>query len=218
MQYSGERELTIKVLLAEDHVVVRDGLRVLLESEPDIRVTGCAGNGMEAVNEAVRLKPDVIVMDIAMPEGDGIEATRQVRKQCPDTQVLILSMYLNAEYVYRALRAGALGYLLKESAGEKVVEAIREVFAGRRFLSDKITEVMIDGYLNDSSDPLIKLSKREREVLQMVVEGQKIVHIAQVLSLSPKTVETYRARLMQKLGISDTVELVKFAIRHGLIV
>lgn len=208
----------IKILLAEDHIVVRDGLRMLLESEPDIRVTGCAGNGREVISEAVRLRPDVIVMDIAMPEIDGIEATRQIRERCPDIQVLILSMYLNAEYVYRALRAGALGYLLKESAGEKVVEAIREVFAGRRFLSDKITEVMIDSYLNDNSDPFIKLSKREREVLQRVVEGQKIVLIAQELSLSPKTVETYRARIMQKLGISDTVELIKFAIRHGLIV
>jgi len=207
----------IKILLADDHAVVRDGLRALLECESDMRVTGSAGNGRDAVSQAIHLKPGVVVMDIAMPELDGIEATLQIREQCPDTQVLILSMYLNSEYVYRALRAGALGYLLKESAGEKVVEAIREVSAGRRYLSEKITEIMIDGYLQDNGDPFIKLSKREREVLQMVVEGHKIVSIAELLSLSPKTVETYRARVMQKLGISDTVELIKFAMRHGLI-
>jgi DNA-binding NarL/FixJ family response regulator len=207
----------IKVLLADDHTVVRDGLRALLECEGDMQVTGCVGNGRDAVHQAVGSKPNVVVMDIAMPEIDGIEACRQIREQCPDTQVLILSMYLNSEYVYRALRAGALGYLLKESAGEKVVEAIREVSAGRRYLSEKITEIMIDGYLHDNGDPFAKLSKREREVLQMVVEGHKIVSIAQLLSLSPKTVETYRARVMQKLGISDTVELIKLAMRHGLI-
>jgi DNA-binding NarL/FixJ family response regulator len=156
-------------------------------------------------------------MDIAMPDMDGIEATRQLRELSPDTQVLILSMYLNSEYVYRALRAGALGYLLKESAGEKVVVAIREVAAGRRYLSEKVTEIMIGGYMQETSDPIAKLSKREREVLQMVVEGHKIVSIAELLALSPKTVETYRARVMQKLGIADTVELIKFAMRNGLI-
>jgi len=207
----------IKVLLADDHAVVRDGLRALLECESDIRVIGCAGNGTDAIRQAGILIPDVIVIDIAMPELDGIEATRLIRGKCPDTQVLILSMYLNSEYVYRALRAGALGYLLKESAGEKVVEAIREVAAGRRYLSDKITGIMVEGYMQDNGDSLDKLSKREREVLQMLVEGHKLVHIAQKLSLSPKTIETYRLRVMQKLGVGDTVELVKFAMRHGLI-
>lgn len=207
----------IKVLLADDHAVVRDGLRVLLECESDMRVVGMAGNGKEAVTQATRLTPDVIVMDIAMPEIDGIEATRQIRKQTPHSQVLILSMYLNSEYVHRSLRAGALGYLLKESAGEKVVEAIRAIFSGKRFLSEKITEIMISGYLQDIGDPFSKLSKREREVLQLVAEGHKIVNIAQKMSLSPKTVETYRGRVMQKLGITDTVQLIKFAIRHGLI-
>jgi DNA-binding NarL/FixJ family response regulator len=203
--------------LADDHAVVRDGLCVLLEREPGIEVSASVGNGRDAVSECLKLLPDVVVMDIAIPGLDGIEATRQIRERCQSTQVLILSMYLNSEYVYRALRAGALGYLLKESAGEKVVEAIREVAAGRRYLSDKITDIMIDGYLQDNSTPFGKLSKREREVLQMMVEGHKITGIAQMLSLSPKTVETYRARVMQKLGIGDTVELIKFAMRHGLI-
>lgn len=207
----------IKVLLADDHTVVRDGLRMLLESERDIRVIGMAGNGKEAVSQSIRLEPDVIVMDIAMPEIDGIEATRQIREHNPHAQILMLSMYLNSEYVHRSLRVGALGYLLKESAGEKVVEAIRAVFVGKRFLSDKITELMISGYLQDVGDPFAKLSRREREVLQLVVEGNKIVNIAQKLSLSPKTVETYRGRVMQKLGIDDTVQLIKFAIRYGLI-
>lgn len=209
--------MTINIILADDHAVVRDGLRVLLEREPDIQVTASVGNGKDAVSETVRMRPDVVVMDIAIPGLDGIEATRQIREQCAATQVLILSMYLNSEYVYRSLRAGALGYLLKESAGEKVVEAIREVASGRRYLSDKITDIMIDGYLQDNATPFSKLSRREREVLQMMVEGHKITGIAQMLSLSPKTVETYRARVMQKLGINDTVELIKFAMRHGLI-
>lgn len=207
----------IKVLLADDHTVVRDGLRVLLEMENDVRVIGTAGHGKEAVSQSILLDPDVIVMDIAMPEIDGIEATRQIREKLPHAQVLILSMYLNSEYVHRSLRAGALGYLLKESAGEKVVEAIRAVYAGKRFLSDKITEIMISGYLQDPGDPFEKLSRREREVLQLVVEGNKIVNIAQKLALSPKTVETYRGRVLQKLGIDDTVQLIKFAIRYGLI-
>lgn len=207
----------IKVLLADDHTVVRDGLRMLLENEKDIRVIGMTGHGKEVVAQAIHLQPDVIVMDIAMPEIDGIEATRQIREKVPNIQVLILSMYLNTEYVHRALRAGALGYLLKESAGEKVVEAIREVHAGQRFLSDKITDIMVSGYLQEATDPFAKLSRREREVLQLVVEGNKIAIIAKMLSLSPKTVETYRGRIMQKLEIDDTVQLIRFAIRYGLI-
>jgi DNA-binding NarL/FixJ family response regulator len=158
-------------------------------------------------------------MDIAMPELDGVEATRRIREQNSDIQILILSMYLSAEHIYRALQAGAMGYVLKESAGEEVVEAIRTIHAGKRFLSPRITEVMIHDYLHGRVDasPLESLSKREREVLLLVVQGRANAEIAQNLSLSPKTVETYRARILQKLGVSDTVELVKFAMRHGLI-
>jgi len=158
-------------------------------------------------------------MDIAMPELDGVEATRRIAEKCPDTRVLILSMYLSAEHIHRALQAGAQGYVLKESAGDEVVEAIRALRAGKRYLSHRITETMIDDYLRDGTNvsPLDSLSLRERDVLQLVVEGNTNVAIAQKLSLSPKTVETYRARIMRKLKVRDTVELVKFAMRHGLI-
>jgi DNA-binding NarL/FixJ family response regulator len=211
--------MPVTVMLADDHAVVRDGLRALLEGGHDLQVIGVAGNGREAVAEAQRLRPDVVIMDIAMPELDGVEATRRIVERCPETRVLILSMYLSAEHIHRALQAGAQGYVLKESAGEEVVEAIRALRAGKRYLSHRITETVIDDYLRDGSNlsPLDSLSLRERDVLQLVVEGRTNAAIAQSLSLSPKTVETYRARIMKKLKVHDTVELVKFAMRHGLI-
>jgi len=210
--------MTVTVLLADDHAVVRDGLRALLETG-DLQVVAVAGNGREAVAEALRLRPDIVIMDIAMPELDGVEATRRIVERSPETRVLILSMYLSAEHIYRALQAGAQGYVLKESAGEEVVEAIRTLRAGKRYLSHRITETVIDDYLREGANvsPLDSLSLRERDVLQLVVEGRTNAAIAQALSLSPKTVETYRARIMKKLKVRDTVELVKFSMRHGLI-
>ena len=210
--------MTVTVMLADDHAVVRDGLRALLEVG-DLQVVAVAGNGREAVAEALRLRPDIVIMDIAMPELDGVEATRRIVEKCPETRVLILSMYLSAEHIYRALQAGAQGYVLKESAGEEVVEAIRALRAGKRYLSHRITETVIDDYLREGANvsPLDSLSLRERDVLQLVVEGRTNAAIAQALSLSPKTVETYRARIMKKLKVRDTVELVKFSMRHGLI-
>jgi DNA-binding NarL/FixJ family response regulator len=211
-------DMPVSVMLADDHAVVRDGLRALLEGGNDLQVVAIAGNGREAVAEALRLRPDIVIMDIAMPELDGVEATRRVEK-CPETRVLILSMYLSAEHIYRALQAGAQGYVLKESAGEEVVDAIRALRAGKRYLSHRITETVIDDYLREGTNvsPLDSLSLRERDVLQLVVEGRTNAAIAQALSLSPKTVETYRARIMKKLKVKDTVELVKFSMRHGLI-
>lgn len=207
-----------RVLLADDHAVVRDGLRALLEHSGDFEIVGVAGNGREAVVEAQRLQPDVVVMDIAMPELDGIESTRRILEKCAGTKVLILSMYLSSEHLHRAMHAGARGYVLKESAGDEVVDAVRAVQAGKRYLSHKISETMIDDYLRDGvrMSPLDSLSLRERDVLQLVVEGQTNNVIAQKLSLSPKTIETYRTRIMRKLKVQDTVELVKFAMRHGL--
>ena len=209
----------VTVMLADDHAVVRDGLRALLEGGNDLQVVAVAGNGREAVAEALRIHPDIVIMDIAMPELDGVEATRRIVERCPDTRVLILSMYLSAEHIYRALQAGAQGYVLKESAGEEVVDAIRALRAGKRYLSHRITETVIDDYLREGANvsPLDSLSLRERDVLQLVVEGRTNAAIAHALSLSPKTVETYRARIMKKLKVRDTVELVKFSMRHGLI-
>jgi DNA-binding NarL/FixJ family response regulator len=213
--------LSITVFLADDHAVVRDGLRVLLETQHDITVIGDAANGRDAVRQMAELCPDVAVVDIAMPELNGIEATCQICQLCPATQVVILSIHSTTEHIFRALQAGARGYLLKESAGAEVVNAVRAVHAGRRYLSQKITDKVLDDYVRQqeilkAQSPLERLSPREREVLQLVVEGRSSAEIADILSLSPKTVETYRSRLMHKLGINDLPNLVKFAIQHGL--
>jgi len=213
--------MSITVFLADDHAVVRDGLRFLLEAEHDIKVVGDAANGRDAVRRVVQLCPDVAIMDIAMPELNGIEAARKIGQVCPSTQVIILSMHSTTEHVFRALQAGARGYLLKESAGIEVVNAVRAVHAGHRYLSQRISDRLIDDYVHQRQDaeargPLARLSPREREVLQLVVEGKSSAEIADILSLSLKTVETYRSRLMRKLGISDLPGLVKFAIQHGL--
>jgi DNA-binding NarL/FixJ family response regulator len=190
----------------------------LLERSGDMQVIGVAGNGHEAVAAAGRLRPDVVVMDIAMPELDGIEATRRIRERCPRIHVLILSMSMDVEHIVRALQAGAKGYVLKESAGEEVSEAIRAIRSGRRYLSRSISNTVIEDYLRErlNVSPIDSLSLRERDVLQHVVEGRTSAEIARILSLSPKTVQTYRFRLMKKLGVDDTVALVKFAMRSGI--
>jgi DNA-binding NarL/FixJ family response regulator len=213
--------LSITVFLADDHAVVRDGLRVLLETEHDITVIGDAANGRDAVRQVAELCPQVAVVDIAMPELNGIEAAHQIRQLCPATQIVILSIHSTTEHIFRGLQAGARGYLLKESAGAEVVKAVHAVHAGRRYLSQKITDKVLDDYLLQqeilkAQSPLERLSPREREVLQLVVEGKSSAEIADILSLSPKTVETYRSRLMHKLDINDLPNLVKFAIQHGL--
>jgi DNA-binding NarL/FixJ family response regulator len=208
----------IKVLLADDHAVVRDGLRVLLEAQSDISVVENAANGRQAVRLALQLHPDVVVMDIAMPELNGIEATQQIHDASPSTQVLILSMHSTTEHIFRALRAGARGYLLKDSAGTEVVDAVRAVHAGRRYLSQKIASTVLDDYISERhrSSPLDSLSPRERQILQLVAEGKSSAEVAALLFLSPKTVDTYRSRMMQKLSIGDLPTLVKFAIQHGV--
>jgi DNA-binding NarL/FixJ family response regulator len=209
----------ITVLIADDHAVVRDGLLALLAKAEDLQVVGVAGNGRDVIDLAQRTRPDVVVMDIGMPELDGVEATRRLRETHPESRVLILSMHLSSEHVVRALHAGANGYVVKESAGEEVVEAIRAVFSGRRYLSHQISELMIDDFLRDGVQvsPLDRLSLRESDVLKLVVEGHTSADIAERLALSSKTVDTYRARIMRKLGVKDTVALVKFAMRHGIV-
>lgn len=213
--------MAIKVFLADDHAVVRDGLRALLEGAGDIEVVGSESNGRDAVRQIQKLRPDVALMDITMPGLNGIEAAAQINETCPSTQVIILSMHHTAEHVYRALKAGAKGYVLKESAGQEVVNAVRKVHAGGRYLSRRIEETVIDNYAPQNktasyASPLDKLSSREREILQLVVEGKSSAAIAETLFISPKTVETYRSRLMKKLGVKDIPSLVKFAIQHGV--
>ena len=182
--------MTIRVLLADDHAIVRDGLRSLLSIEQNITIVGDASDGRQAVQQVQLLKPDVVVIDISMPELNGIEATRQIIEMLPRTRCIILSMHASAEYVYRALQAGAVGYLLKESAGKEVAQAIRTVHSGGRYLGSEITKMVIDDYViqratSTNQSPLESLSPREREILQMVVEGKSSVDIAEVLSLSP---------------------------------
>jgi DNA-binding NarL/FixJ family response regulator len=214
--------MTIRVLIAEDHVVVSEGLKLLLEIQPDIKVTGIAVNGTETIRMVKALKPDVVLMDITMPDLNGIEATRRIQAELPGVKVVILSMHSSSEHVYHALQAGALGYLVKEAAGEEVIAAVRSVFAGIRYLSAKIEATVIDDYLKRSrastkSSPLESLTSRDREVLQLICEGRSTAEVAEKLSLSIKTVETYRSRLMHRLDIHDIPSLVKFAIQNGLI-
>lgn len=210
--------MTIRVLLADDHAVMREGLRVLLSASSDIIVVGEAATGNEAVRQAQLLSPDVIVMDISMPELNGIEAARMIHAKFPTIRVIILSMHSTIEHVYRALKAGAAGYLLKESAGDEVIAAIRAVHEGRQYLSPVIA--MPAHGMNAAAalalSPIDRLSARERQVLQLVVEGHSSSEIAHLVKLSPKSVDTYRSRLMKKLELSDVPSLVKFALEHGL--
>ena len=213
--------MSIKVFIADDHAMMREGLRLIIEAERDISVIGEAADGRQAVRLIQRLTPDVVIMDIAMPMLNGIEATEQILDSKTCTRIIILSMHSSKEHIFRALEAGAKGYLLKEAAGNEMVKAIRAVYAGNRFLSDRISQTVIEDYIHqrvaDSEEsPIKRLSPREREVLQLVVEGKTSAEIASNLFLSPKTVETYRSRLMHKLGIKDLPGLVKFAIQHGM--
>jgi DNA-binding NarL/FixJ family response regulator len=213
--------MSITVFLADDHAVVRDGLKLLLETEPDIRVVGEAIDGRQTVRQVARLIPRVAILDIAMPELNGIEAARQIQEACPKTRVIILSMHSSSEHIFQALQAGARGYLLKEAAGIEVIQAVRAVDRGGRYLSQKITDLVVEDYLRQGEaatqdSPLTRLAPREREVLQLVAEGKSTAQIAQILPLSPKTVETYRSRLMKKLGLKDLSALIRFALQHGL--
>ena len=207
----------IRVLLADDHALMREGLRALLASHADISVVAEAGNGRDAVRRAAELKPDVVVLDISMPDLNGVEAARLIHAQCPGTRLVMLSMHANAEHLERALQAGASAYVLKESAAAEVTLAIRSVAAGGRYLSPALAELARDARRGAThATPLESLSARERQVLQLVVEGKSSAEIARIVFLSPKTVETYRSRLMKKLGVADITALVKFAVQHGL--
>lgn len=209
---------SIRVLLADDHAMVRDALRALLDAQERIEVVGAAENGADALSVCETLRPDIAVVDIVMPVLNGIEATAQIRQRYPATRVVVMSMHADIDYVYRALRAGAQGYVAKTATATDLVRAIRTVHAGRRYLSAAITESLLDDYLctRSAKTPLEQLSVRERQILQLMAEGRSSASIAATLSLSPKTIDTYRSRMMEKLGITEFPALVKFAILHGL--
>jgi DNA-binding NarL/FixJ family response regulator len=210
--------MTISVFLVDDHRVLRDGLRILLESQNDIEVVGEAENGNIAIEGVLDKEPNVVVMDITMPELNGIEAAQVIHETLPEIEIVILSIHSDLEHIFRALNAGAQGYLLKESAGSEVISAVRAVYLGRRYLSPSIRDTVMEAYMQNRKmqSPLELLSLREREVLQLTVEGHSSAAIAEKLELSPKTVETYRSRLMGKIGMRDLPELVRFAIKHGI--
>ena len=197
--------------------MITDGLRALIDSRPDMRVVALANNGADAVRSCLASRPDVAVMDQAMPEMNGTEAVRMIRERRGATRVIMLSMYSNGEHVRRALEAGASGYVLKSCAGDELVDAIRTVHSGRRYLSAPLADELLERMINGPADALSRLSARERQVLKLLADGHSILHIATTLCLSRKTVETYRERLMEKLGLRDLPSLVKFALRHGVV-
>jgi len=213
---------TIRIVLADDHPVVRMGLRALLNSEPDIQVVGEANNGVEALEQVASLGPDIVVMDISMPEMDGMEATRRIRDSFPETKVLILTVHAQERYLFPVLKAGAAGYVLKSTIDTRLVDAIRTVAEGGVFLYATATRMLLEDYLGQletsgSQDDYDSLSEREREVLKLCALGHTAAEIAHHLSLSPKTVETYRTRVMQKLNMSTRSDLVKYALARGLL-
>jgi DNA-binding NarL/FixJ family response regulator len=210
--------MAIKVLIADDHGVVAEGLRFVVEAQPDMEVIASVQDSREAVRQSIEAGPDVVLIDHAMPILNGTEAARLIRERCPHIHVIILSMYSNRVHVVRALQAGATGYVVKKSAAKEVVDAIRTVHKGGRYLSPELAASVIDQAVQKTAaeDPLDRLSSRERQVLQMLAEGHAVAYIASTLSLSPKTVETYRTRMMEKLEIHDFANLVKFAIQHGI--
>lgn len=207
----------IRILLADDHAVVRQGFRMILSAHPDLEIVGEAGNGREAVELAATLRPDVVVMDVAMPELNGIEATRRLTADNPHTRVVALSMHKDSVYVREILRAGARGYLLKDSVADDLVAAVRAVAAGEGYLSPAVSNAVLDDYRKHVTNPIDLLSSREREVLQMLAEGKTNKEIAAVLNLSVYTVEAHRGRIMEKLNVHSINELVRFAVRNGLI-
>jgi len=213
---------TIRILLADDHVIVRDGLRSLLERQPDMIIVGEAEDGRETVRLAEEHNPDVIVMDIAMPNMNGIEATRRIVESNPATGVVILSMHQDESYVLRSLKAGARGYLLKDSIRGDVIEAIRAAAQGRSFLTKKVSKLLQEDYVRQMErmgveDSYDLLTAREREILQLIAEGRTNKEVASDLTISLTTVETHRTHILQKLGLHSVPELILYAVRKGII-
>lgn len=213
--------MAIRIVLADDHQIMREGIRALLEKEPDMEVVGEARNGREATDIAIDKMPDVVVMDIAMPDLNGMEATRHIIERAPDVKVLALSMHSDRQFAAGILAAGASGYLLKDAAFEELAEAIRSIVSGKCYLSPGITGVVLNHYVEGLSDsggslPFATLTKREREILQLLAEGWSTKQIAENLHVSIKTVETHRQHIMDKLELRSVADLTKYAIRQGL--
>jgi len=210
----------ISIILVDDHVIMRDGLRHLLDEESDIEVIGEADNGRKAVKLALEKKPDIVIMDIAMQDMNGIEATRQIKSNNPEIKVIALSMHSERQIVVGVFRAGASGYLLKESSSLELVDAIRTIHIGRKYLSQKISDIVLQEISDVKKDTkeigVDVLTNRECEILQLISEGNSTKKVADVLFISPKTVESHRANIMEKLNIHNIPELTKYAIRAGL--
>ncbi len=211
----------IQIVLADDHHIVREGLRSLLEAQPDFKIIGEAEDGLEIPPLVERLQPDVLVLDIVMPGLNGLEVTRRVKRSCPATAVVVLSMHANEGYVVEALAGGAAGYVLKQATSAELANAIREVVAGRRYLSPPLSDRLIDAYLRKADvedlDAYNTLTMREREVLQLAAEGRANNEIAARLFISPRTVEKHRANLMSKLDMKNHKELVRYALQRGIL-
>lgn len=212
----------IRILLVDDHMVVRIGLRALIDSEPDLQVAGEAGNGVEAIEQVRALQPDVVVMDIAMPEMDGLEATRRIRSEQPACPVLILTVHAQEKYLFPVLKAGGAGYVLKSTVDTELLDAIRTVARGGAFLYPSATRMLLEDYLSHlhnvpDQDAYESLSEREREVLKFIALGHTAKEVAEKIAISPKTVETYRTRIMEKLNLQSRVDLVQYALARGLL-
>jgi two-component system response regulator NreC len=213
----------IRILLADDHALIRSGIATLLQGANDLEVVGEASDGEEAIEKTQLLKPDVVVIDLSMPRLSGIEATKVITRRFPAVHVLVLTMHENEEYVYQILRSGASGYVLKSAGKDELSTAIRAVAKGEKFFSPRVSEIMAEGYVRradgeaPSSRSEVPLTKREREILALVVQGLTNQQIANMLYISPRTVDTHRTNIMQKLDIHDLANLVRFAIDHGLL-
>ena len=212
----------LRLLLGDDHTIVRQGLKKILEVQPNWHVVGEAGDGREAVRQALALQPDVAILDIGMPLLNGIEATSQIVRRLPGTRVLILSMHAQEAYITQVFKAGAHGYLLKDSADADLIRGVGAVASGRSFFSPAVARVMLDDYVRHLSakgivDRYDSLTEREREIFQLIAEGHSNKEIADLLSVSPATVETHRAHILQKLDVHNTAELVLYAVRRGII-
>jgi DNA-binding NarL/FixJ family response regulator len=209
--------MSTRILIADDHGIVRSGIRLLLERQPGVEVVAEAADGAEAVQRALATRPDLCILDVSMPRLTGLQAAREIRAQAPDTLVLMLSMHDDEQYIFEALEAGAAGYVLKREADQDLVAAVHAVLRGEAFLTNAAERSLIRQWMADGAAPANPLSPREQEVVKLIAEAHTNAQIAALLHLAEKTVESHRANVLRKLGMRDRVELVRYAIRRGLV-